>query len=364
MFGRTRKDVAARPRCTASGVLASMWLAGGLLFVDLAHDHARTQETDAFETARQMGRGVNILGYDGIWEGGIDAPFREPYFRLIHDAGFGNVRINLHAFKYMDVYNRIDPAVLQRLDWVIDQAARNHLIPIVDEHDFSECQRYPESCGVKLIAFWKQLAKRYAGKFPSLVFEILNEPGGRMTAAWWNALLNVVMSDIRATNPYRTVIVAAINSEDPEDIKALELPPRDPNIIVTVHYYKPIRFTHQGAEWSRKFANVVGIAWGSDDDRQQVTRDFDIMGGWAKDRGLPVYLGEFGVYERADMAARARYTSFIAREAERRGWAWAYWQFDHDFALFDSEREQWVRPVLDALIPPAGTEPGGKASRF
>jgi endoglucanase len=60
------------------------------------------------------------------------------------------------------------------------------------------------------------------------------------------------------------------------------------------------------------------------------------------------------------MAARARYLSFIAREAERRGWAWAYWQFDHDFALFDMARAQWVAPILRALISPADGAPPAK----
>jgi endoglucanase len=120
-------------------------------------------------------------------------------------------------------------------------------------------------------------------------------------------------------------------------------------------------FTHQGAEWSRQFANTVGVDWGSDADKQQVARDFDVVGAWAREHGRPIYLGEFGVYERADMAARARYTGFLAREAERRGWPWAYWQFDHDFALFDMERRQWVAPILQALVPPAeGATRAGK----
>jgi endoglucanase len=320
---------------------------------------ALAQWSPADETAHRMGRGVNILSADGIWDGGFNAPFRESYFKLIYDAGFGHVRINLPAFKYMDIYDRIRPDVLNSLDWVIDRAVRNNLIPVIDEHDFTECQLHPEPCGVKLVSFWKQISKRYAGRFPTLVFEILNEPGGHMTPAWWNALLNVILSDIRERNPDRTVVVAAINSEDPEDVKSLELPSEDTNIIVTVHYYKPMRFTHQGAEWSR-FADVVGVDWGSDADRRQVARDFDVMGEWAKEHGRPLYLGEFGAYEGADMAARARYLSFIAREAERRGWAWAYWQFDHDFALFDMARAQWVAPILRALISPADGAPPAK----
>jgi endoglucanase len=305
----------------------------------------------AVETTLKMGRGINILGYDGIWDGGVDAPFKRRYFKMIRDAGFGHVRINLHGFKYMNGNNELEPKVLARLDWVVEQSVNNDLIPVIDEHDFYKCQRDPDDCGVKLLAFWKQLSDRYAGRYPTAVFELLNEPGGRMTQTWWNTFIPVVMRVIRARNPQRTVVVAAINSEDTLQVRKLQLSVQDRNIIVTVHYYKPMEFTHQGAEWSKQFAKLRGIDWGSKKDEQQLVDDFEIVDAWAKGEGRPIYLGEFGVYEGADIDARARYTSFIARTAERLGWSWAYWQFDHDFALFQVASEQWVSPILDALVP-------------
>jgi endoglucanase len=76
------------------------------------------------------------------------------------------------------------------------------------------------------------------------------------------------------------------------------------------------------------------------------------MSVWAEKEKRPVYLGEFGVYERAPSEGRQRYLSFVARSADRLGWAWAYWQFDHDFAAFDSARQAWKPDILRALMPP------------
>ena len=312
---------------------------------------SRTAQDKAVATAQQMAGGVNILGYDGIWDGGIDAPFKQRYFKMIRDAGFHHVRINLSAFKYMDSRNDLDLRILGRLDWVLEQAVTNDLIPVIDEHDYDSCQRNPDDCGVKLRAFWKQLADHYAGRFPTAVFELLNEPGGKMTATWWNAFVQSVMPVIRATNPRRTVIVAAINSEDPLAIRQIQLPPQDRNIIVTVHYYKPMQFTHQGAPWSWRYALLRGVDWGSEDDKRRITRDLETIDAWAKEEARPIYLGEFGVYEAAAMDARVRYTSFMARTAERLGWPWAYWQFDHDFALFHTDTDQWVAPLVNGLMP-------------
>jgi endoglucanase len=64
-------------------------------------------------------------------------------------------------------------------------------------------------------------------------------------------------------------------------------------------------------------------------------------------------LGEFGSYDRggADMDSRVRYTSYVARTAESLGWAWAYWQFDSDFIVYDMKADEWIKPIWKALIP-------------
>ena len=224
----------------------------------------------AAAVARQMAGGVNILGYDGIWDGGIDAPFKQRYFRMICDAGFHHVRINLSAFKYMDSRNDLDLRILARSIGCWNKPLPTVLFPVIDEHDYDQCQRNPDDRGVKLLAFGRNSHHHYAGRFPTAVFELLNEPGGKVTAAWWNAFIQSALRVIRANNPERTVIVAAINSEDPLEIRKLELPPQYRNIIVTVHYYKPMQFTHQGAPWSWRFALLRGIDWGSEDDKSRV----------------------------------------------------------------------------------------------
>lgn len=298
----------------------------------------------------RLGRGINILGYDGIWEGGENAPFRLDNLTTIKKAGFSHVRINFFGFKFMGPGNVLDEIVLRRLDAVIDEVLARGLIPVVDEHDTHLCQRDVSVCGDKLRAFWRQIAERYAGKYPALVFEVLNEPGGQMTSANWNSLLNECLGIIRRTNPERQVVAAVLNVDE-IPIDELALPAGDRNLIVTFHYYAPIRFTHQGAPWSRTFSRIGPLDWGSPDDEAKAAADFDKMKLWAEREKRPVYLGEFGVYERAPSDSRLRYLSFMARSAEKRGWSWAYWQFDHDFAGFDSARQVWKPDILRALIP-------------
>ena len=51
------------------------------------------------------------------------------------------------------------------------------------------------------------------------------------------------------------------------------------------------------------------------------------------------------------MESRVRYIDFVTRTAEASGWSWAYWQFDGDFILWDMQRDAWVEPILQALVP-------------
>jgi endoglucanase len=306
---------------------------------------------DAFAQARRMGRGVNILGYDPIWNSPAQARFQTRHFARIHEAGFGNVRVNLEAFSHMDAQGRLDPAWLKILDWVVANALANRLTVIIDEHNFEECGQDLDACRPKLTAFWRQIAERYRNAPNPVVFELLNEPNGKITDERWNKLSAELLALVRKTNPERTVIIGPEHYNGLEALPALNLPEGDRNIIVTVHYYHPMRFTHQGAAWAKEFTHLSGVTWGSPEDYQLILKEFDTVQDWAHSHNRPIFLGEFGAYDRGEMPSRVRYSAAVARAAEARGWPWAYWQFDSNFVVYDIDHDAWVAPILNALIP-------------
>jgi endoglucanase len=129
--------------------------------------------------------------------------------------------------------------------------------------------------------------------------------------------------------------------------------PDDPHLIVTVHYYDPFRFTHQGASWAPPdVRKLSGLRWtGTDAELKELRDNIDRAAGWAKQHGRPVFLGEFGAYEKADTDSRARWTAAVAREAEARGFSWAYWEFAAGFGAYDRQAKAWRDPLLKALMP-------------
>jgi len=308
---------------------------------------------DAFDQVKRLGRGVNILGYDAVWKNRKKARFEEKHFQLIREAGFETVRINLHALQRMGkapIY-QLPEAWLATLDWAVENALAAGLNVILDLHNFNDVAKDPPAFKPRLMAFWKQIGERYKDKPEALVFEILNEPNGKLDAPLWNAWLVEALAVIRAANPSRTVVVGPPMWNGIGYLDKLELPESDRNIVVTVHYYEPFPFTHQGAPWMPETVKLSGVSWGSPQEIERLEADFDRVQAWSEKHRRPILLGEFGAYDKAPMESRVRYTGRVARAAEARGWAWAYWQFDSDFIVYDIDKGRWVEPILGALIP-------------
>jgi endoglucanase len=311
------------------------------------------QNVSAFEQNKKVARGVNVLGYDkAFWKDYSKGRFKENYFKMIKDAGFSSIRVNLHTFSHMDSDYKIEPKWLEALDWIVKHGLEAKLMVILDMHEFNAMADDPVGKKEMFLSVWKQIAPRYKDQSNDLIFELLNEPNRKLTAEMWNSYLLEAVAIVRETNPNRTLVIGPGNWNGIESLDKLILPENDKNIIVTVHFYHPMKFTHQGAPWSGEFKNFSGISWtGTEEEKNDVITRLKVAADWSVANDRPIFLGEFGAYDKADMDSRARYTSFVARTAEDYGFSWAYWQFDSDFIVYDINNEKWVKPILNALIP-------------
>jgi len=310
----------------------------------------------AFEQNRRLGRGVNLgNALEAPREGEWGVTLRADYFRLIKDAGFDSVRIPIRwsAHAADTVPYTITPAFLERVDWAIEQALSQELQVLINVHHYEELFADPDGHTERFLGLWAQIADRYQDYADDLVFELLNEPNTKLGPGEWNTLLSKTIERVRKTNPTRSIIVGPGYWNSIGALRFLELPEQDDHIIVTIHYYNPFEFTHQGAEWVPESTPWLGTTWkGTGTEKNAVSRDFDQVASWAKRNNRPLFLGEFGAYSRADMDSRARWTEYVARKAEEHAMSWSYWEFCAGFGVYDQSKQAWNDPLLTALLPP------------
>jgi endoglucanase len=309
---------------------------------------------DIHAANKKLGRGINLgNALDAPKEGAWGVTLKAEYFRTIKQAGFDTVRLPGRWSAHTEAHApyTIDPKFAARVDWAVDQAQANKLNIIVNVHHYGEMDADPERHLARLVALWEQIATRYQDRPSAVCFELLNEPHDKLTPEKWNGIIPELLRTVRKTNPTRPVIIGPAPWNGIWALDKLVLPPGDRHLIVTVHFYDPFEFTHQGASWVKGADRWKGRKWtGSDAERAAIRERLVKAAAWAKQHDRPIFLGEFGAYQAADMDSRARWTRFVAREAEALGFSWAYWEFCAGFGAYDPEANAWRESLKAGLL--------------
>jgi len=314
------------------------------------------QRTAAFQLNQKLGRGINMGNcFEAPSETGWGNPWRPEYFRLMSELGFHHVRLpirwepasrSLSAPPYT-----IEAEFLNRIKQVVDTALKYKLHVIINMHHHEALMANPDGEKERFLSQWRQISTFFQSYPDSLLFEVLNEPNGALTAAKWNTFFADALAEIRQSNPTRCVLVGTAEWGGLGGLSALQLP-SDEHIILTLHYYNPFHFTHQGAEWSGAEAqNWLGTQWyDTENERQTIQNEFSAVQTFSKVNHIPVHIGEFGAYNKADMQSRVRWTTYLARWFEEQGFSWAYWEFSAGFGIYDPATGQLRTPLAEALL--------------
>ncbi len=309
----------------------------------------------AFSQNQRLGRGMNIgNALEAPKEGDWGVTLTPELFDLIKSAGFNSVRLPVRWSGHTSANPpyTIDAAFLSRVDWAVKQCLDRQLAVILDMHSYAEIMDNPETEKAKFLSMWTQLAAHYKNYPDSVYFELLNEPYGMLATAYLNDYYNQAIQIIRKTNPKRTIILGPGGYYSFTWLDYLNIDPSDRNIIISIHYYSPFHFTHQGAEWVQDSNAWLGTRWtGTQQEKNDITHDFSIAAQWASQYKRPIYLGEFGAYHTGLMADRVIWTNEIARQAESFGWSWAYWEFCAGFGIYNLDSKTWNEPLYHALMP-------------
>lgn len=300
-----------------------------------------------------MRRGVNLgnaleAPQEGEWGYRIEAA----HLGAIAAAGFDGVRLPVRWDQHLDVSGRLSAAYLARVTEVVGWALSSRLKVQLDVHHFDALIQSGPVSGrrSRFMGLWRQIADAFRAAPDDLYFEPLNEPNGD---AWTGAALRdlqlEVIGLIRATNPQRLIVLGPSNWQNIDALRDWR-PPAGDNIAVSVHYYEPHAFTHQGAEWMGANAPRFDRAWGTEADHRAVRDHIAAAASWGRQRGYAMQLGEFGANSALPLEQRALWTRAVRDACDAEGMAWCAWDFAGAFPVWDRERGVWLPQILGALL--------------
>lgn len=313
-----------------------------------------TGPLDPYAVNQRLARSVNFgnaleAPNEGDW--GITLEAR--YFELLKEAGFSGIRLPIRWSTHArsGAPYTLDKSFLARIDWAVAQALDRGMAIVINMHHYEEIHADPANHKTRFLELWRQIAEHYRDYPADLIFELLNEPTDKLTPALWNQYLAEAIAVVRESNPYRTIMVGPGDWNSLAALPRLVLPESERNLIVTFHYYNPFQFTHQGASWVNGSDAWLGTTWGSRSEQLAMQNELEQARLWGVTNNRPIFMGEFGAFERAELGYRKLWTEAAARQAENRGFSWAYWEFGSGFGLYNLTKNEWNTALLKALIP-------------
>ncbi len=280
--------------------------------------------------------------------------------QYIAGLGFDHVRLPIDEEQMWDENGVRHDDAFQIMTNCIDWCAENNLRVIVDLHILRSHHFNAEEKPLwtdpaeqeKFYDFWRDLSKALS-KYPNslVAYELMNEAVADDPELWNNLIANAVKA-IRELEPERTIVIGSNKWQQVQTFDVLKVPENDKNILLSFHFYEPFLLTHWHASWTglRNYTGPVhypGVILTQEEfdnlpeemkevARGWVNREFNkqwILEQWqkpiqkAKELGLPLYCGEFGVIVGPPREDMLRWYQDMIDLFEEQGIGYANWNY-------------------------------------
>ena len=350
-------------------------------------------ETNNGENNFKIGRGTNVSHWLSQSEERGEARrlhIQEDDFARLDSLGFDFVRLPIDEVQFWDEDGNKLPEAWELMTNAINWAEKHHLRTIVDlhiirSHYFNAVNEGGSSANTlftseeaqqQLINMWYQLSDVLKGySNDSVAYEFMNEPVAD-DHEQWNQLIAKVHKALREREPQRTLVIGSNRWQGYETMKYLKVPEGDKNIILSFHYYNPMLLTHRGAWWTPvgKYTGKItypGILISKEDyeaapaelkpelepyltqewNIDKIRADFADAIAAAKQYGLQLFCGEWGVYEPVERDLAYAWTKDMMQVFTENNIAWTTWCYDADFGFWDQQKHDFKdKPLVDILM--------------
>jgi aryl-phospho-beta-D-glucosidase BglC (GH1 family) len=336
-----------------------------------------------FELGWNLGNSLDVPDGETAWG---NPPATQELMQAVAKAGFELVRIPVTWTPHMGPAPDyvIEPGWLARVNEVVGFARAAGLYAVINlHHDGADNFKGPEWITLndekgnttdenntlvrgRFVKVWTQIAKYFSNHGEELLFESMNEihdgygnPDPRHLA-FINELNQEFVKVVRASggnNDKRHIIVPGYNTNIDHTLKGFKLPTDtvEKRLIVSVHYYDPYLFALQGKVNTWGKASPGADNWGQEDF---VVTQFDKVKSAYIDKGVPVFLGEYGAtHQEAFQDYRRYYVEYVTKAAVDRGILPVWWDNGgkksggESFALIDRDSNSVLHPkLMEAML--------------
>ncbi len=295
----------------------------------------------------------------------------EADIKLIAEMGFDHVRLPIDEEQMWDEKGNRYNEAFQLMEKCIEWCAAHDLRVIVDlhilrSHHFNADEKplwTDPSEQEKFYDLWRDLSGALK-KFPvnQVAYELMNEAVAD-DPELWNNLVTSAVKVIRKLEPERTIVIGSNRWQSVDTFNELKVPENDTNILLSFHFYEPFLLTHYNAGWTylseyegpvhypgvilleKEFGNLpvemkdVAKNWvGKEFNKKWILEKWQKPIQKAKELGLPLYCGEFGVIAGPPEEDRLNWYRDMIALFEKTGIGYANWNYKSgSFGLIDGD---------------------------
>jgi aryl-phospho-beta-D-glucosidase BglC (GH1 family) len=332
-----------------------------------------------------LNKGINLGGFLSQCEHSkehYDTFITEKDIETIASWGFDHVRLPIDYEVFETDEGEVKPEGYEKVKEVVEWCANANINIVLDLHkaygyDFNDAGDdvknnlfSNENLKLRFLNLWDSISRAFKD-FDNVVFELLNEVVEEQNADAWNDLIKRTVAVIRINAPEKYIIYGGIQWNSAKTLKLLEKP-ADDKIIFTFHFYEPLLFTHQKAYWVKTMDPTWEVNYPNTkehyEERSKIIGDqgnavsessLDYIGmdfiealvmdaiNAAKDAGVKLYCGEFGVIDRAPIKDTLNWFNDVNEVFKKNDIHYAIWNYkSKDFGLVDKHYDDIREDLL------------------
>lgn len=261
-------------------------------------------------------------------------PYTEADFRDLVATGANVVRVPVHLRRCTGCREWTAPdADLAYAERVLAHGERLgfKVVVVFQPEPWGERSDYwdDDALQASLAEQWGLAAQRLKDFAALQAYDLINEPvvpgEGQSRAAQqrWHALATRIGQAIRAQDPHTPLMIEPVPWGLAKGLRATPLLAL-PGLVYSFHLYDPHGFTHQGLPKYPGSQAYPGQGW----DRARLSQALEAARAFARQHGVPFFVGEFSCVRWAPQGSCLRYlqdaTELFA--AERWGFAYHCWR--------------------------------------